>query len=325
MALRPLIPKADLGTALPPNPDWEPPVPIAPVGSRDPRELAGVMAPVAPPPPPFGTADGGAGGGGITPPTDVGNASAALREIFAPAATEGALSPTVASVTEGGAAPVESTALAASPEAAAASSSSRRGGGGTGTWRGIDRWLGTLMDRLVNDSGMGSELLASLRNQATQTSKFRERDRITRRADDFAARGLFGSGLRKDAVMGIEGEESVALQGALNDIEFQNAQMIAQGLRDSIGVLNAMIAKKLGQGNLNIQREMLALEQAKLALQSDMFNWDKYTWKFNNTNPVDGTSDLAGILNPGVGDDPPLVGGGTGGGAGGPGGGGWRA
>ena len=86
--------------------------------------------------------------------------------------------------------------------------------------------------------------------------------------------------------MGIEGEESVALQGALNQIEFKDAEMRAQGLRDSIQVLNAMIAKKLGQGNLNIQREMVALDRARLELQNAMFDFDQAKW-WASQNVVD--------------------------------------
>ena len=236
-------------------------------------------------------------------------AAATLKEIFAPqqpAAGQGAAAPRVSM--SGPPAPLAPTGQESSRQAQGAGSGDRQaqggGRGGGGGWKGIDGWLRTLMDRLVNDAGFGEELLANMRNEATQTSKVRERDRVMRRADDFAARGLFGSGLQKDAVMGIEGEESVALQGALNQIEFQNAQAIQQGLRDSIQVLNAMIAKKLGQGNLNIQREALALDRAKLALQSDMFNWDKWTWKYNNSNPFDGGGTGDPLVDPGQQDDP---------------------
>jgi hypothetical protein len=125
---------------------------------------------------------------------------------------------------------------------------------------------------------MGDELRMDLRNQATQTGKVRERDRILRRADDFAARGLFG-GQSKRAVQGIEAEESVALQGSLNEIEFQNAQMEAQSLRDAIGALNAQIQWKLGKGMLNVQREQMALQKLQfaeqMALEKAKFAWQQ--------------------------------------------------
>ena len=138
------------------------------------------------------------------------------------------------------------------------------GGGGSGN---INNWIAQLMDRFLNQGGMGDELRMDLRNQATQTGKVRERDRILRRGDDFAARGLFGSGLSKRGVQGIEAEESIALQGSLNEIEFQNAQMEAQSLRDAIGALNAQIQWKLGRGMLNVQREQLALQKLQHAEQ----------------------------------------------------------
>jgi hypothetical protein len=122
------------------------------------------------------------------------------------------------------------------------------------------------MNKFLNQGGMGDELRMDLRNQATQTGKVRERDRILRRADDFAARGLFG-GQSKRAVQGIEAEESVALQGSLNEIEFQNAQMEAQSLRDAIGALQAQIQWKLGKGMLNVQREQIALQKLQHAEQ----------------------------------------------------------
>ena len=289
------------------KPGWD--IPIPPITSQfGDKPGGGYLNPFAGPE---------SAAGPVAAQSGVSEAGAVLGEIFAPAASQGAsqASPGVVSTADSYQAPalIEPDAAVPGPSS---SSGSGGGGGGAGTWNGIDGWLQMLMDMFVNNSGMGDDLKSDLRNEATQTGKFRERDRIMRRADDFAARGLFGSGLRKDAVMGIEGEESVALQGALNQIEFKDAEMKAQGLRDSIQVLNAMIAKKLGQGNLNIQREMVALDRARLELQNAMFDFDQAKWWALNPPGGDG-ADAPPPPPP-----PPGGGGGYGGGGGAGGGGG---
>jgi hypothetical protein len=237
----------------------------------------------------------------IEPPGDVGKAASTLAEIFAPEANVGAaVAPSVSSSTPSGAVatPVEAMPAPVSPAMEAAGQSPAA--------KNINGWIKELMQRLLYDGGMGDELRMDLRNQATNVAKMRERDRILRRSDEFAARGLFGGGQSKNAVMGIEAQESQTLQTALNEIEFQDAQMKAQSLRDAIQALNAQIAWKLGKGQLNVAREQMALQKLmhaeQMALNWAQFNWQKLQDQAGGYNP--------GMENPAanatVGDNPPI-------------------
>ena len=227
------------------------------------------------------------------PSSAVPSAAANLQKIFAPAAPERASTPSAAPVAS---APVP---VASQPAPARSRASNEA--------KNINGWIKELMNRLLYDGGMGDELRMDLRNQATQTSKVRERDRILRRGDDFAARGLFGSGLSKNAISGIEAEESGLLQNSLNEIEFQNAQMEAQSLRDAISALNAQIQWKLGKGMLNVQREQLALAKLQhaeqMALAWAKFNWDKLNAAAQDPGPSNPYNQASNAI---VGDNPPI-------------------
>lgn len=297
---------ANRGTQVPWWPDW------ARGGGDLTSRTGGGGPPVVPPPvdgPPL-IGPPVPAGGGFGAPRDTAAAAANLTEIFAPSTPASPAAP---------AAPALS-APSAPPEAASLSSGGGGGRRGRGGGGGIDAWIRQLMDKFLNDGGMGDDLRMDLRNQAQQTGKVRERDRILRRADDFAARGLFGSGLSKNAVSGIEAEESANIQTALNEIEFQNAQMEAQSLRDAIGALNAQIAWKIGKGQLNVQREQMALAKLQHAEQMAL-SWARFHWQQNqdilNRGGGSGTNPLADLPLPPSGGGSVGDSGGGGGGRGG--------
>jgi hypothetical protein len=120
---------------------------------------------------------------------------------------------------------------------------------------------------LLENPGMDPELLEGMRNNVRGASKNRERDRLLRRADDFNSRGIFSSGLTEEGLRDIEQDESTALLGSLNQIDYQNAMYTLQSL-------DRAFQGTLGLGNLNLAAEGLGssefLESLRLAISREL-------------------------------------------------------
>ena len=165
----------------------------------------------------------------------------------------------------------------------------RGGGGGGGGGGRYGGYLRELIEGLMENPGFDPEILARMHSQAESGSKVRERDRVTRRGEDFAARGLFGSGLQGRSIQGIEAQESEALLGSKNQIEFANAQAAVQSISQAIEAINSGINQQLGNKGLNIQRMLglgnLDLGRSQLGLQASLQEWMQNMMMMQNYLP----------------------------------------
>jgi len=158
------------------------------------------------------------------------------------------------------------------------------GGGGWGAGKHVNNdpfggQLGGYIQGLIEDlkgrHGFDQEVLDNLYNQADSTSKLRERDRLLRRGDDFAASGLFGSqgqgsGVKNRAMQDIEKQESNALQSANTDIGYANAQAAVQQVNQLLNALQMATGRELGLGNLDLGYGNLGLGYDQLAVSKEL-------------------------------------------------------
>jgi len=144
-------------------------------------------------------------------------------------------------------------------------------------------YLQQLIDNALNNPGFGEELLQRLMNQASTTGSLRERDRITRRGGDFAASGLFGSGLQGRAIQDIEAQESQALHGAQTEIGVADAEMAIQSISQALQALQIATSRELGMGNLQLGQGGLRVDEAGLALQAALQEWIQNMWLLQNS------------------------------------------
>ena len=131
-------------------------------------------------------------------------------------------------------------------------------------------YIQDLIEDLRGRHGLPEDVLANLYNQADATSKGRERDRLLRRGGDFAASGLFGSGVQNRALQDIEAQESDALLGAKNDIGYANAQAAVQQVNQLLQALGMASGRELGLGQLNLGYGNLGLGYDQLALSREL-------------------------------------------------------
>lgn len=160
------------------------------------------------------------------------------------------------------------------------------GGGGGFHWqgRGADAYrLQELIDRLMDSPGFAPDVLDAMRNQARNQAKLTERDQIFRRGDEFAARGLFGSGLSRQAIQGIEQATGNALSSSMTNIDIANAQAQNQNWRAAIGAISAAIQRELGLGQLDLGQQGLGLNWTQLGLDQAFREWLQNMWLAQNS------------------------------------------
>ena len=133
-----------------------------------------------------------------------------------------------------------------------------------------DDVFGASIDRILQmlqHPGFPADVLADLQTGLRENSATRERSRLLRRSGDFAARGIFGSGVSTRDLERIETEEGASLRGEQRQLGLENARAALQSIQQAL-------AGALGIGQLNFgERELEvreALQRAGLDLQRDL-------------------------------------------------------
>ena len=131
----------------------------------------------------------------------------------------------------------------------------------------LGQYLEQIIQDLLSDPGIPGDVLSDMRTRARETSATRERNEIQRRASDYAARGLFGSGLQGGAVRDIEDANTQALMSSLNDIDLANVQAIQRSVDQAISAVGAAISREGGLNSFNLGKARLELDRAISEIQ----------------------------------------------------------
>ena len=115
--------------------------------------------------------------------------------------------------------------------------------------------------------GLGDDVLLGLRNQARTDVKVRERDRLMRRGDEAAARGLSNSGVQERGLQDIESSESANLFNRLLGIDVENSQRSQQNIGQALQGIQGLGQLNIGAGQIDLGYGQLGLGRQELALK----------------------------------------------------------